>query len=271
MTAVAGPDPVAAHLRGVRAVLFDIDHTVVDTAAGFARALEGSLLPHLRAELAARGERVAVDPGEVLRMWGADTEGHYRRYTQGRIGYQQQRHARTDQIARRYGLDPLDGEAYAEFSARFDAVFPDACVLFPEARGVIDALRAAGIAVGAVSNAGRDLQERKLRATGLAESLPLLVSVETFGVGKPDPRVFREGARQLGYDPEHVAYVGDEPDLDAQAAALAGLRGVWLRRARDARDLDVLQPAADRRRYIEVGDLTALQRVLALPSTGGTG
>ncbi|GAA4627184.1 HAD family hydrolase [Cellulomonas oligotrophica] len=50
------------------------------------------------------------------------------------------------------------------------------------------------------------------------------------GVGKPDPRVFVEACRRLGTDPARTAYVGDELDVDARAAAAAGLVGVWVDR-----------------------------------------
>ena len=59
----------------------------------------------------------------------------------------------------------------------------------------------------------------------------MLVGVDTLGFGKPDPRVFLEGARLLGTDPTRTAYVGDEPTVDALAAHQARLTGVWLDRA----------------------------------------
>ena len=81
-----------------------------------------------------------------------------------------------------------------------------------------------------MTNAATDLQERKLKAAGLAD-LPVLVGVDTFGFGKPDPRVFLEGARRLGTEPSRTAYMGDEPAVDALAARQAHLTGVWLDRA----------------------------------------
>ena len=65
---------------------------------------------------------------------------------------------------------------------------------------------------------------------GLAGEVPLLVSLDTFGVGKPDPRVFLEACRLLGTDPAQTLYVGDELDTDGLGAVAAGLRWVWLDR-----------------------------------------
>lgn len=272
---------LSAHLAGVEAVLLDIDHTLVDTAAAFAAALRSSLIPMLRARTQARasGEpsstsgrgASSADERAIIARWSADPGDHYRSYTRGEVPYDVQRHARVDDIARWLGLSAFTGAEYEEFARAFDAAFVPSCAAFDDARPAALALRDAGVAVGAVSNASRSLQERKLEAAGLADVVPLLVTVETFGVGKPDPRVFREGARLLGADPARTAYVGDEPDVDAQAAALAGLRGVLLRRPTDERSFEHREIAADQRRYCEVGDLTGAAAAIALPTGVRTG
>jgi putative hydrolase of the HAD superfamily len=259
-----GGDALHAYLDGVRAVLLDIDHTVLDTAAGFSSSLEHALVPRLRDELGTQRAQ-DVDIATVITLWHADSEGHYQRYTRGEVTYHAQRHARVDQIARHYGLSGFTDAEYEDFSEDYDAVFAAACVPFPESRSVLEALHAAGLAVGAVTNASRELQERKLAAHGLEDLLPVLVTVDTFGVGKPDPRVFVEGARLAGVSPSQAVYVGDEPDIDAQAAARAGLRAVCVRRATDDRDFSTRESASDQRLYCEVGDLTGLPAALALP------
>ena len=52
--------------------------------------------------------------------------------------------------------------------------------------------------VGALSNSSRELSVAKLDRLGLAERLPLLVSPDDLGFGKPDPRVFAAGLRAAG-------------------------------------------------------------------------
>ena len=91
-------------------------------------------------------------------------------------------------------------------------------------------MRAAGHPLGALSNASVDYQALKLEAVGLAADVPMLVGVDTLGVGKPDPRMFVEGCRRLGTEPGRTVYVGDELDIDARGASAAGLHGVWLDR-----------------------------------------
>lgn len=206
----------------VDAVLLDVDDTLVDTRAAFTAAVEAVrrvYLPHVAPE------RLP----EVVDVWRADAHGRYRAYTRGEMAYDVQRRLRADELHRAFGGPPVDEAAYPAWVEVFWGAFEAAWRPHDDARAAVDTLRAAGLRVGAVTNAARDLQVRKLAACGLAD-VPVLVTVETFGFGKPDPRVFQEGARLLGVEPDRAAYVGDELDVDALGAAAAGLVGVWLDR-----------------------------------------
>ncbi|MBK5249465.1 MAG: HAD family hydrolase [Actinomycetales bacterium] len=209
--------------RTIRGVLFDIDDTLVDTRTAFAAALAavaGRFLPELSADR----------HPELLRLWRADTGGHYRAFTRGEVDFTTQRRARVDQLHEAFGGAVLDDDAFDAWSRRYEETFALAWTAFEDAEGVLRLIRTRGLRTGSLSNALARTQRAKLLATGLADLAPLLVSVETFGVGKPDPRVFLEACRLLGTAPGETVYVGDELDIDARAATAAGLRGVWLDR-----------------------------------------
>jgi putative hydrolase of the HAD superfamily len=220
--------------RLVDAVLFDVDDTLVDTRGAFATALTAvavEYLPHVPADRY----------GELLDHWRSDPGGHYRRYTRGETDHVTQRRLRADLMHRTFGGEPVDEHAFAAWDALFWGTFERSWRAFDDARPALERLRAAGVAVGVVTNAAVELQRRKLRSAGL-DGLPVLVGVDTLGFGKPAPEVFVEGARLLGSEPARTAYVGDEPDVDARAAHAAGLVGVWLdrpgTRRRHERDVD---------------------------------
>jgi putative hydrolase of the HAD superfamily len=209
--------------RAFDGVLFDIDDTLVDTHGAFATALAAvtaQYLPDLPPERHA----------EVVAVWRADAGGHYRRYTSGRAGYREQRMARANALLAAFGGAPLDDAAYDAWNAVFEHGFQGAWAAHDDAVATVRELLDAGLVVGALSNASVEYQSLKLARVGLADHVPMLVGVDTLGVGKPDPRVFAEACRRLGTAPERTVYVGDELDVDARAAQEAGLRGVWLDR-----------------------------------------
>ncbi|GAA2235731.1 hypothetical protein GCM10010413_39630 [Promicromonospora sukumoe] len=204
-------------------ILFDVDDTLVDTKGAFARALEAvraEHLPHVPAER---------DP-EILSHWRTDPGGFYSRYTRGEMDHVTQRRHRAALLHETFGAAPVTETSFEAWDALFWGTFERSWAAHDDARAAIDAVLAAGLRVGVVTNAATELQERKLKAAGLGD-LPVLVGVDTLGFGKPDPRVFLEGARKLGTEPSRTAYVGDEPTVDALAAHEAGLTGVWLDRA----------------------------------------
>ncbi len=204
-------------------VLFDIDDTLVDTRGAFGVAL------------AAVAERylpdVTVDRHpEVLAHWRADPGGHYSRYTRGEATYREQRLARANMMHATFGGPTLDDAGFDTWDAVFEEAFQAAWEAHDDAARVVKELTAAGVAVGALSNASVAYQTLKLQRVGLADTVPMLVGVDTLGFGKPDPRVYREACRRLGTDPSRTAYVGDELDVDAVGAREAGLLGVWVDR-----------------------------------------
>lgn len=208
--------------ENTKGVLLDVDDTLVDTRGAFAHAMGAiadEYFPHLP------GER----HGDVLAMWRADRNGFYRAYTQGRLSEQQQRRARAEELHAAFGGPMITDRLYAEWEELFMVAFAAGWAPFPEVDAVLADFAERGLAVGAVTNANQSMQTRKLRACGL-DDVPLLVTLDTFGVGKPDPRVFLEATRLLGLSAENTVYVGDELDIDAHGAQRAGLTGVWLDR-----------------------------------------
>lgn len=208
----------------IRGVVFDVDDTLCDSAAAFGAGLARALrafIPDLPESRYA----------EALEMWRADEHHHYREYTRGECSFDEQRRRRANELHARFGGPHLDQSAYLRWRDLFWGTFESAWRACPDAAPCVDALVAAGVRVGALTNASEDVQSRKLAACGLS-CVPLLVTMDTFGFGKPDPRVFREACRRLGLEPAETLYVGDEFDVDAQAACAAGMHGVWLDRPR---------------------------------------
>ncbi|MEN0129240.1 MAG: HAD family hydrolase [Brevundimonas sp.] len=239
--------------RGIDGVLFDIDDTLVATREAFGVALSviaRRYLPSLAPER----------DGELVAMWREDVNGHYAAYTRGEAGFVEQRMARANELHAAFGGPVLDDAGFAAWDEVFSEGFRDAWAPHDDAHDLVDELLAAGVAVGALSNAGTAFQTDKLERTGLLGTVPMLVGVDTLGYGKPHPDVFLEGCRRLGTDPARTAYVGDELDVDAVAARAAGLVGVWLDRPNGRRHpiSDATVAAADIATITSLRDLPAL-------------
>ncbi|MGL5828122.1 MAG: HAD family hydrolase [Angustibacter sp.] len=218
---------------GLAGVLLDIDETLVDSQAGATAGLTAvcaQFLPWLSPE----------DLARVPQHW-LDSQHIYQRYVAGELTFLGQRQARASALHRDFGGPPLDDElTFLHWNNLYERGFADGWRLLPGAREVLRALARADIPTGAITNAEVGHQRRKLRAVGLAE-LPIVVGLDTLGVGKPDPRVFARGAAGLGLPPGRCVYLGDQLEVDALGATAAGLVGCWFRAGRAA---SALLPAA---------------------------
>ncbi|MDN4476772.1 HAD family hydrolase [Demequina sp. SYSU T00192] len=240
----------------IRGVLFDVDDTLVDTRGAFRHALASVAVDYL-------GD---VDHDELVRVWREDANGWYRAHTRGEMTHREQRHRRANDLHEIFDGPYLDPEAYEVWDTAFERYFREGWAAHEDAAPALDALDAAGLPYGGLSNADHGYQEIKLAACGLAR-MPMLVGVDSLGVGKPDPRVYALACERLGLDPSEVAYVGDEFDVDPFGAVQAGLGlGVWIERpGAHSRDVDGLcGDGAPRDGLVRIGSLADLPAALGL-------
>jgi len=205
----------------IRGVLFDIDDTLVDLEYAMTTALR-DVSEHLLPGLDQAGWE------KFGRIFTHETTHFYDRYLAGELTFNEQRLLRGRAALGHFGVE-LGGEDSHTWLSGYSRLLPSYVRAFSDVMPVLDALDAAGIPYGAVSNNVHDYQRVKLDSAGLAR-VSVLVGTDTVGVPKPDPAIYLEGVRRLGTTPAETLFVGDNRLLDADGATAAGLRGVWLNR-----------------------------------------
>lgn len=68
-----------------------------------------------------------------------------------------------------------------------------------------------------------------LEEFGLSDLFVDVVESSVVGVSKPDPEIFRLGAKALGLEPSETIMVGDSADKDMEPAKAAGCHTIWLK------------------------------------------
>ncbi|EFG09570.1 Putative hydrolase [Streptomyces clavuligerus] len=201
----------------IRAVLWDIDDTIFD----YGRADHLGMERHLRTEGLAGG---FTSVAQALARWKELTAIHWARLSAGEVDFPGQRR---DRVRAFTGTALSDPEA-DDWFARYLVHFRTAWSLFPDVVPALDAL--GGYRHAVLSNSTLEVQRPRLAALGVADRFETVVCAVELGSSKPDPEAFHAACRSLGLPPEQVAYVGDEPDIDARGAGEAGLLGIWLDR-----------------------------------------
>ncbi|MFI9510113.1 cobalamin biosynthesis protein [Nocardia sp. NPDC052566] len=229
----------------VRAVLFDLDGTLVDYYAAADVAVNAKLaqmIPDLPAD--AR-RRAAI-------RWHELTELLMDRFLAGELTFAEQRRMRVHGLVEHLGLPRWDPQRVDDWMADYRSRCEAGWQAFPDVLPTLDELRRRELRVAVLTNNDGNQQRMKLRKVGLATHLPGIFASDDLGVAKPDPRIFHIACTDLALSPESVAYVGDRRDIDAVAATTAGLQGIWLNRG----------PAAPESRLPTISTLTDLPRYL---------
>lgn len=178
--------------RPIRAVLFDLDGTLLDTAPDLVAALN-----HLR-----KLENLA--PVRV-----ADYAQFVSRGALGLI---------------REGLPGAGPEQEAEWKAEFLAYYAEHLFedsrLYPGVDGVLSHLETSGIAWGLVTNKPEFLTLPIVDKLGWQQRAGFVVCGDTLAVSKPDPAPVLLACKLAGVAPDEAIMIGDDPrDLDAGEAA----------------------------------------------------
>jgi putative hydrolase of the HAD superfamily len=201
----------------IKAVVWDVDDTIFD----YERADRAGM----RAHLAVEGLPDGYDTVEqACARWRELTDLHWVRFAAGECDFQGQRRDRV----RDFLGQPLGDEDADAYFARHAAHYEAAWVLFPDTVPALDTLGDYRHAV--LSNSAFAHQDRKLRALGVRDRFEVLLCAAELGVSKPEPAAFHAACRALRLAPNEIAYVGNEPDIDARGAGEAGLLGIWLDR-----------------------------------------
>jgi putative hydrolase of the HAD superfamily len=105
---------------------------------------------------------------------------------------------------------------------------------YPEVPGVLERLRARGLALVVVSNWDVSLHD-VLAMTGIASLVDGVVTSAETGISKPRPEIFARGLELAGAAPAEAIHVGDSPAHDVAGAIAAGIEPVLVARADAAR------------------------------------
>ena len=208
-TALNSPPPL-------RAVLFDADHTLLDTSKAERCALRAAL----------RGLSLRCPPAtlDAYRAINGELWGRYRRGEIDAACLSRERFRRLLQHLR------ADAEGGAALSAAYIDGISRRGDLLPGCRGALARLRRR-YRLGLVTNGLDRVQRSRLRVARLEPFFDVVVTSESCGFAKPDPRILRVALEALGVAASEAMYVGDDLDIDGAAARAAGVAFVWMDRS----------------------------------------
>ncbi len=221
----------------VTAVIFDAYGTLLDIHAAMARHA-ARIGPHWQA-VSADWRAKQIEYTWVRSLAGPEHHRDFWRLTQEALAWTAARHHIADPAVL---ADVL--RSYRQLDA------------YPEVPAILQRLGAMGIQRAILSNGEPGMLRDAVSAARIDTGLDAVLSVETVGVFKPDPRVYRLAADCFGGEPGTQAFVSSNP-WDAFGAASFGFQVFWLNRGQVPAEYDLPTVAT------ELTDLAALPDLLA--------
>ncbi|MFO1313804.1 MAG: HAD-IA family hydrolase [Burkholderiales bacterium] len=202
----------------IRAVLFDLDDTLVDHQEASRAAIAG--VRERFAGLQARPLDDLVRENQRI----LDAMHH-----EVAIGARDVADARIERYRRLFayaGAAPERASAAAELHRR---LYQGGRRCVEGALELVEHLHSR-LRIAVVTNNTMAEQREKLATFGFAPHVDALVTSEEIGVAKPDARIFRAALERLACEPHEAVMVGDAWVQDVLGATGAGIRALWFNR-----------------------------------------
>jgi len=229
-------------LKSIKAVLFDIDDTLFDTATLVKMARMNAVKAMMESGLSIhdihKGYRLLL---KIVEKHGANYDQHFDRLLEV-LGCQR---------------DPkiIAAGIVAYHDTKLAYLKPD-----PDVIPTLIALRDRGCKIGIVSNGRSAKQWEKIIRLGLQHFFHTVVISEEVGFEKPDPKIFDAALKELGVKPEEAVYVGDTPETDVLGANASRLISVRLvkRKHKEPRLDKTMRPKVTIRKISELLSLLSI-------------
>lgn len=219
----------------VHGVIFDLDGTLIDSAADLHGSINIVLVRHSLAGLSLP---------QVVSMIG---------------------HGVRKLVERAFAASgsPLQGAAldaaYDEMVAVYESRLTELTALMPGAADSVQALHSVGVRLGVVTNKPHAATQTILAHFGLLDPMLIVMGGDSGLPRKPAPNMLEVALYKLGLDPDDAVMVGDSP-ADIDCARAAGVRSIAVRGGYTQKPADEL--SAD----LVIGSLSELVDALPLPA-----
>lgn len=213
-----------------KAILFDLDNTLLDRTssfAGFTRDFIRIFLPHSTDDSKVLGTIIEMDQD----------------------GYKAKRELFAELLE---VLPWKDKPELDELMSFYQREYVNNAVLMPRALHVLNHTKPK-YKLGLITNGKTSIQYGKIDKLELRPLFDSIIVSEEAGVKKPSPDIFQMAVKQLGVRAEECLFIGDHPVNDIEGAALTGMNTIWMK---------VNQPWPDHLHVIPLHTIHKLEELL---------
>lgn len=192
----------------VKAVLFDLDNTLIDFIKLKRNASSAAARAMVKAGLKFNGKNIENELFDFYLKDGIDGNTAFQ-------NFMKLHHGKIDDRILAAGIN-------AYLSAKDEWIKP-----YPKVGSTLGKLRKKGLKLGVVTDAPRLKAYQRLDAMGIVGFFDVVVGFEDTGKQKPSSLPFRKALSKLNLEANEVLMVGDWPERDIEGAKKLGMKTCW--------------------------------------------
>ncbi|MDO6470134.1 YjjG family noncanonical pyrimidine nucleotidase [Maribacter sp. 1_MG-2023] len=195
-------------------VFFDLDHTLWDFDKNSALTFEKIFNDH----------KVGVELQDFLEVYVPANLKFWRLFREDKITKSELRYQRLKSVFDTMGHPATDdlihllSEEYINHLSSFNALFPNAI-------SVLDYLQPK-YKLHIITNGFQEVQDKKLRNSGIHSYFDQIIDSEMAGAKKPNPVIFNMALNRAGVVPEKSIMIGDSLEADILGAKSLGFHTI---------------------------------------------
>ena len=194
----------------IRAILFDLDNTLVDFMQMKKSAVDAAVLSMIDAGLEMSALEVNERIWEIYKSEGIEFQEVFDRF-----------------LVDHYG--GIDYKILASGIIAYRRAREAALVLYPHVKSTLVELVRRGYRLAVLSDAPAKQAWLRLCSLGLQHFFETVITFEDTGEKKPHPLPFRMTLETLGVKAEEAVMIGDWPERDMAGAKAVGIRTIYAR------------------------------------------
>ena len=194
----------------IKAIIFDLDNTLVDFMVMKDRAIEGAALAMIDAGLEMSKKDVVAKIYEIYEEEGIEDQRVFDKFLTRELG-------------------TIDYRIHAAGIIGYRKAREAALVLYPHVQLVLMELMKRGIKLAVLSDAPRLQAWLRLCQLNLHNIFDIVITFEDTNKRKPAPEPFRLALDKLQVEPEEAIMVGDWAERDIYGAKLLKMKTVFAR------------------------------------------
>jgi putative hydrolase of the HAD superfamily len=209
-----------------RAILFDLDETILQVAGG-AEAAWRAVATEFSAELGPLSPAELADAVVAFSRIFWEDAGRHRHW---RMRLAEARREVVSQVLGQLaaaGRPVPPADVAMRIADRFSAYRDEQLCLFPDAHAVIDAFKARGVLLALITNGAAELQRAKIVRFELTHRFDHIQIEGEHEFGKPDEQAYRHALKTLGVEARDTWMVGDNLEWEVVAPQRLGIHAIW--------------------------------------------